>query len=116
MRLQNILPKDYTAYSFCNQVKLQLNLGFSLDSLEIIKQYFKNFFVSSSIVLFTVWRILYIIVSEGEVSAMNTLGKRLMQARGNSGLTQAAVAEKLSDRLFDENRMYTHVFTHWVKK
>ena len=93
---------------------------------------------------------------------MDTLGKRLMQARGNSGLTQAVVAEKLnvssqavslwerdettpdilklpeiaslygvttdwllkgkepdedlvnvtrmlSDRLFDEKRMYTHV-------
>ena len=93
---------------------------------------------------------------------MDTLGKRLLQARGNSGLTQAAVAEKLnvsaqavslwerdettpdiiklpeiatlygvttdwllkgkepdedlvnvtkmlSDRLFDEKRMYTHV-------
>ena len=26
---------------------------------------------------------------------MDTLGKRLMQARGKSGLTQAAVAEKL---------------------
>ena len=27
---------------------------------------------------------------------MDTLGKRLMQARGNSGLTQAVVAEKLN--------------------
>ena len=27
---------------------------------------------------------------------MDTLGKRLMNARGNSGLTQAAVAEKLN--------------------
>lgn len=62
----------------------------------IIKQYFKKFFISSTIVLFTVWKILYIIESEGEVSAMDTLGKRLMQARGNSGFTQASVTSCLS--------------------